>query len=464
MPYSYSTFSDLKTQLAARLQDTANNFWVSAEISLYLVEALRTFGCCSGFWRARGNITTATNTAYYDINVGLTDGSTLFLSPTVTDRDIIQQLQYMLLESAASQTTWTGTEQFSYQDLANSIQNRLNQFMSDTGIVVNRSVINVASPSIGRQILDQKTIDVRRVAWLGSAPENYYTTLWREDERLLTAANQGWSVNSGTPEAYSIMASGPLQLQIAPIPRSNGQMELLTVDSTSLDPANGATVLGIPNDLTPAIKWGALADLLGKDGIARDPARAQFAEQRYRQYVLLARTLPVVIHAELNGVPLIPSTLQEMDAATPGWQNITAGPANPVQDVILAAPNLIAVSAIPDQQYSITFDVVRKTPVYADTDPIQLGREQLNIILDYAEHLALFKVGGAEWHATERQANNFLLQSITYNQRISAAARAVFSATEQSERQKQGVPRRVESWLKKTFGTGALKVGDDAGS
>ncbi len=76
----------------------------------------------------------------------------------------------------------------------------------------------------------------------------------------------------------------------------------------------------------------------------------------------------------------------------------------------------------------------------------------------------MFKVGGAEWRATERQANNFLLQSITYNQRLSAAARAIFSAAEQSQRQKQGIPRRVQSWLKQTFGAGALKVGDDAGS
>lgn len=369
-------------------------------------------------------------------------------------------LEYSLLEAASDGSTYSGTEMFTYQDLASAIQNRLNQFLSDTGITVNRSVINVASPPIGRQVLDQKTIDVRRVAWQGSSPENYYTTLWREDERLLTAADPGWSVNPGAPEAYSIMAPPPLQLQIVPIPQSNGTIELLTVDSAALNPATAATILGIPDDLTPAIKWGALADLLGKDGIARDPVRSQFAEQRYQQYVQLARMMPVVIHAELNGVPLIPSTLQEMDASTPNWQNITADPSSPVQDLILAAPNLIAISAMPDTAYAVTLDVVRKTPAYAGSDPVQLGREQLDMILDYAEHLALFKVGGTEWHATERQAQNFMLQSITYNQRISAAARASASAAIQSERQKQGVPRRTQ---RTGVGVGALTMGTDGG-
>lgn len=453
MPYSHTTFSQLKTALSQRLGDTNKIFWVDTELGLLSTESIRTFGLCSGFWRERGTLSTSANLAFYDICTNLSTGAELPLQYAVTDRNIIQQVQYALLESASSQTAWTGTEMFTYQEVANAIQNRLNQFMADTGCVVNRSLVSVISPPSGRETLSQNTVDVRRAAWLGSSPENYYTTLWREDERLLTAADQSWSVTPGAPEAYSIMAPPPLRFQIAPVPVSNGQLELLTVDSASLDPANSATILGIPDDLTPAIKWGALADLLGADGIARDPIRAQFCEQRYMQYVQLARMLPVVIHAEINGVPLIPSTLQEMDASTPNWQNITANTINAVQDLILAAPNLIGLASIPNTAYSVTLDVVRKTPVYNDGDNVQIGREQLDAILDYAEHLALFKVGGAEWHATERQANNFLLQAMTYNQRLSAAALAALSASIQSQRQKQGVTRRNET----AAGLGAMK-------
>lgn len=464
MPYTHTTFAQLQTELALRLFDAGNVYYTATELVLYLTESLRTFGLCSGFWRARGTVTASANTAFYNLNTLLTDGSTLLLAPTITDRDIIQQLQYYLLETSAavSQSAWLGTEMFTYAGISAAVQNRLNQFLSDTGVVVTRSLITSLSPPIGRQVLTQSTIDVRRIAWIGASPENYYTILWREDERLLTAADQSWSVTPGTPANYSIMVPPPLQLQLAPIPVSSGQLELLTVDSTVLIPATSATVLGIPDDLTPAIKWGALADLFGNDGIARDPVRATYCEQRYQQYVRLARALPVVLHTELNGVPLIPSTLQELDASTPNWQNITSDASHPVTDVVLCAPNLIALSCIPDTTYSVTCDVVRRTPIpVLDADYVQLGREQLDMILDYAEHLALFKVGGMEWHATERQANNFIAQSITYNQRISAAVRASLSASSQSERQKQGIPRRVDSWLKRTFGVGALTVGEE---
>src|SRR5438309_1064099 len=413
MPYAHTTYTGLKTSLSERLADTAKTFWTDTELGLYLTEALRTFGLLSGFWRARGALRTIANTVFYDITTQTYGSPTLqaLLGSTVTDRDIIQQLQYHLVESASDQTQWLGTEQFIYNDIVKAVQQRLNQFLADTGIVVTRSLVAVASPPIGRQQLTDTIIDIRRAAWLGASPLNYYVPLWREDERTLTAANQGWSVNPDGPDAYSILGPPPLQLQLSPIPVASGQLELLTVSTgTALNPASSATALGIPDDLAPAIKWGALADLLGKDGIARDPVRAYYCEQRYQIYVRLARVLPVILHAGLNGVPLIPATLQEMDAAEPNWESVTASPFNPVADVIIAAPNLIALNPVPDTLYSVTLDVVRKTPTYSDADQVQIGREQLDAILDYAEHLALFKVGGAEWHSSERQANNFLIQ------------------------------------------------------
>ncbi len=450
MPYTHTNRAALKVELAHRLGDNNKIFWVDTELGIYIDESLRTFGLCSGFWRERGTIAASPSQAFYNINSDLSNGTELILAPTITDRSIIQSLQYALLESATSQSSWTGTEMFTLSDLTNAVKNRVNQFLSDTGVVVHRTLVGVSSPPGGRQLLPQSVIDVRRAAWLGASPFNYYNPLWRSDERMLTAAGQFWFVNADTPEMYSIMAPPPLQMQLAPIPLANGQLELLTVNSVpALNPSVSATVLGIPDDLTPAIKWGALADLLGMDGVARDTIRAQYAEQRYQMYVQLARLLPVVIHAEINGVALIPSTLQELESSTPNWENSSSRP----EDIALAAPNMIVLNPVPDATYSTTLDVIRKTPVpVLDSSSIQVGREQLDMILDYAEHIALFKVAGAEWHSTERQAQNFLVQSLTYNQRIAAATRSAFASSLQSERQKEGIPRRIEA-----SGIGALK-------
>src|SRR5262245_15312311 len=440
-------------------------FWVDAEMDILLREALRTFGLLTGFWRERAVFNTDPDVTWYDLR---TYAPTL-LSSTVTDRDIIQSVQFALLETATVQTSWTGTEQFTYTDITNALQNRMNQFLSDSAIVVTHSNVDWAVLTVGnlQQELSQNTIDIRRVAWLQDPPTPYYNTLWREDERSFTGGFPLWPGQPQTPpESYTIMGPPPLTIRIEPPTAADGTLDILTVDSTTLNPSLLPTVLGIPDDLTPAIKWGVLADLLGKDGIASDQVRSDFCEKLYPQYVQLALLLPVVIYAQFNNtvsatttVPatgLIPATLQELESSTPNWQNIIDVP----QDIVIAAPNLIAFNPRPDDDYSIALDVVRKTPMpTSDSTQIQIGREQLDTIIDYAEHLALFKVGGQEWHATERQADNFLIQSITYNQRISAAAHAVFSAAEQSQRQKQQTVRRMND---SAYGIGTVKAGRNA--
>jgi len=445
MPYSHTTFGQLKTELSLRLYDANKVFWVDQELGLYIIEALRTFGLCSGFWRERGTFDTAPAAAFYDLRTALPT----LLEPTVTDQDIILQLQYHLLETKAtvSQSSWLGTEMFTFEDIWQGVQNRLNQFLADTGIVVQRSLQPVIAPPEGRQPLDQSIIDVRRVVWIGAPYFSYFVWLAREDELGMTMYSQLWSVNSDIPISWSIMAPPPLQLQLSPVPITDGQVELLTVNSVNLTPWAGPTVLGIPDALSPAIKWGALADLMGNDGVSRDPVRAEYAERRYREYVELARMLPVVIHGEINGVPLVTNALKDLDHFALNWENSQAPPT----DLILAAPNLVAFYPVPDGIYSATCDVVRNAPIPAsDGDYLQVGREQLDMILDYAEHLALYKCAGTEWHATDRNAESFIRQSLSYNERVAASARYAFTARGQSA---------VEKTLRSRRRPGATGVG-----
>src|SRR6516165_4272717 len=244
MPYSHTTFGQLKTELSLRLYDANKVFWVDQELGLYIIEALRTFGLCSGFWRERGTFDTAPAAAFYDLRTALPT----LLEPTVTDQDIILQLQYHLLETKAtvSQSSWLGTEMFTFEDIWQGVQNRLNQFLADTGIVVQRSLQPVIAPPEGRQPLDQSIIDVRRVVWIGAPYFSYFVWLAREDELGMTMYSQLWSVNSDIPISWSIMAPPPLQLQLSPVPITDGQVELLTVNSVNLTPWAGPTVLGIP--------------------------------------------------------------------------------------------------------------------------------------------------------------------------------------------------------------------------
>ncbi len=435
MAYTAQTFLQTKVQLAERLSDTGMVHWTDTELGIYVKEALRTFGLLSGFWRERGTVNTTSGTSFYDLTT-LLSGS--LLTYTVTDHDIIQEIQYMLLEDASDQTTWPGTNQFTYEDVTGAVQRRLNQFLSDTGIIQSR--ITQVATLTSRQQLPDTVIDVRRVANQGVTPLNYWNRLKREDEFSISAGNIGWTTEQGTPQVFSVMAPPPLTLTLSPTPSSVSTLELIVVKTgTPLTPDTTPSVIGIPDDVTPAIKWGALADLLGKDGPAYDPARADFCEKRYTQYVQLTRLLSCVVNVEIQGRSKIAETLHDLDEGFHDWQNYSGQPGY----IALCGWNLAAIAPVPNNVYSLTFDVVRNSVVpTSDSDYLQVGREQFDMILDYAEHLALFKSGGEELNSSMRQADNFMTQSITYNQRLAAAASYVITPKDASQRTKYQFPRR----------------------
>ena len=140
------------------------------------------------------------------------------------------------------------------------------------------------------------------------------------------------------------------------------------------------------------------------------------------------------------GLPAIVTTLASQDAAYPGWQGLATGAPT---DIALCGLNLLALRPVPNDIYSITLDVVRNAPVPTlDETPVEVGREHLDSLLDYAEHLALFKVGGTELEASERQAQNFLRQAALSNERLSAASSFSSFVKEQSGLEEGHRPRR----------------------
>jgi hypothetical protein len=149
----------------------------------------------------------------------------------------------------------------------------------------------------------------------------------------------------------------------------------------------------------------------------------------------------------------MPDTLFDLDAAVPGWQNTTGIPSA----VTLAGWNLLALYSVPQvASTALTLDVVQNAPIpAADGDFVQMGSDQLDALLDYAEHLALFKCGGSEFAATLQQADNFLLSAMQYNQRLSATARYIVTPKQYGTREKLYVPREQNA---ESLGTGASQT------
>ena len=434
MAYTHCTLAQARSQLLARLQDASGIFFVAAEANGYLRESLRTWQSLTGYWRARATFDTVAATSFYDLSALL---SPALRAPTLLDQDLIADIEYHLMEPATP-TVWTGTAQFLLQDLTDSLQRRRNQFLVETGCHLTHNVLAMPAPPIGRVSLSDNVIDVRRAAWYNV--NSVYTHLWREDEWAMNASDPTWSTSYATPQSFSIIATPQVSIQVSPNPLDIGTLDLLTINTgAALDPATGI-LMGIPDDFCWIVKWGALADLLSKDGPAHDTQRADYCEKRYQQGVQLANLFTCVIQAEIAGVPLIVNSLADLDAFDQDWQNGSSTPT----DIAIAGLNLIVPYPKPDGIYALTFDVVRNAPVpAADGDYLQVGREELEAILGYAEHLAMFKVGGPEFAGTSHYWDNMLRIATAHSERMSAASRYVAILAEQSRKEEYARPRRV---------------------
>ena len=83
----------------------------------------------------------------------------------------------------------------------------------------------------------------------------------------------------------------------------------------------------------------------------------------------------------------------------------------------------MAVVPYPDRLYLITLDLVRNIPVpVVDGDFLQIGNEKVNTILNYAQHVASLKMGGAEFQATMPYYQDFLKAAVLDNNRLNASA------------------------------------------
>lgn len=389
MPYTAPTFAAAKTALASRLNDPGKVRWIDAELGAYVREALRTWNAWTSHFRDQGSFVTTMNQAFYDLPTVIPTQR----GYTVTNWELIADLQYALLEPAAAGGTWTGTDQFTLAQLSGAVQGVRDQFLRETGAVLSRTeTVYAAPPASGRIALDEAVSVVRRAAWRPTASQ-LLQPLLRTDEWAATHFKPAWPQSTEAPMAYSVSATPPLTLQVIPPPAGEGTLDLVSINQgATIDPLV-SSLLGIPDDWAWVIKYGALAELLQHDGLALDPQRGAYCEARYAQGVESARAAAVVLDGRINDVTCQIGSLADADSYSPLWQLLGGVP----NSLLLAGQNLLASWPPPGGTggpWTITLDVVSNAPVpSADGDILQIGQDVYDTILDLAQHTALLKEG-----------------------------------------------------------------------
>jgi hypothetical protein len=480
VPFTYTTLAAARQQLANRLYDPNMVFWTSAELTLYVQEALSTFNAFAQYWRGDFQFPTATTTTWYD----LTRVANTLRPFTVTDVDLYTIMEYHLLEPPTG-AIWNGTAMFTINDLFKAVQRRRDEILGNTGCTITRSVQNSSTGTI-RNFLSDSIIDVRRIAWiptqvpffisgntsntdtlvtnvtstvtlvigqpisgsgipanttiaglglnsltlsnpatstaanvsLSVTPFPEATPLWPEDTWSFQSYEPEYGVQQqGVPSSFSLSAQPPLSFDVDIPPQQEGQYELLTVNAgTDLTPVI-PTIMPIPNDFAWVLKWGALADLFSKEAEAKDTMRAQYCNMRYQQGMQLLTMSPAVLEVRVNNVPVWTDAVRSADEFQTDWQAQTPG--QPVS-AFVAGLNLIALSPQPDSTaYSVSVSVVENAPLPVENDDfLQVARDDYDVILDYAQHLALVKCGGEEFIRTKPLFDRLVRQAALYNSKL----------------------------------------------
>lgn len=211
---------------------------------------------------------------------------------TVTDQDITNEMQVTLLETPNEGASY-GSGLYTASEVAAALNYRLRDFYKRTGLVTKRTTDTGTNANQAEQNLPGDVIDILRVAYPdingntiaimpGSATE---ADMFLSDE---------FGSNSAVdlPATFTLDTSGVLQILLLPPPNDNRAIDYVYVaQPTSLPTAPDGTHLECPDDFTPYIKYGALADLFGKTGETYDPVRAGMCEQLYELGVQMAKLL-----------------------------------------------------------------------------------------------------------------------------------------------------------------------------
>ena len=134
------------------------------------------------------------------------------------------------------------------------------------------------------------------------------------------------------------------------------------------------------------------------------------------------------MRVRFNGKPLAPVTLADLDTGQRYWESETtiSGGVVPTTPKMwcIGGINLVAIwPADHDGSNALMVDGIASTPTFvSDTSYVDIGKEELNTLLDYMEHIALFKEGGVEFEASMPLFQSFLSGAVTRNAMLMANA------------------------------------------
>lgn len=407
--FSYITFGALKAQLAAKLNDPTNITWSDAENGAYLTEALRFWNVLTQYWPQDWTFTITPPLASDWSFLNNTSTGASPRAQTLTVNDLYTILCFHLYERSTANLTGMFTE----DDFNTATQQVRDEILQQTA--ANMGVLEgiEVTPGTNRTFLPDTTLDVRRMRYEGN-DSGVTNTLVKGDSNSFLRFSPAYRQQTGTPARFDILGSPPLALTVDFAPNESNAIELLVMNAGTTITATSAP-LQIPDDWMPVLKWGVLFELLSKESESTDQQRANYAKKRYEEGLRAISAMPWLLNGYLNNeaadiVPVIGK-----DRNSYNWQdNPSAWPS-----IVVGGVDLIAPCPIPTAPLAITLTMVGNAPIPADDDAyVQAPRDVIDTLLDYAQHLAAWKMAGDEAEEAEPLYQGFVQYAMRTNARL----------------------------------------------
>jgi hypothetical protein len=136
-------------------------------------------------------------------------------------------------------------------------------------------------------VVDQFTLTYLQFAAYGATTGGtaaYFQRLYELTSEELTLNNRQWKQTWATPTSWFEDRSGNYQWGLGPIPAVGAPLELIASirDSDTLTLLDGFLVADL---LVPYFKYLAMLYIFSKDGVYKDPQRAQYCDMRFKRGV-----------------------------------------------------------------------------------------------------------------------------------------------------------------------------------
>jgi hypothetical protein len=404
--YTHTTFQNLVDQLAADLNDSSKVFFTDFELRRNIREALRIWNILTGWNRYVGSFNTTSGVAFYHLPTQFPD----HLGSTVTAHEIIGDMQLRLMEPYEPIASTGISEMFTHADLVRALQQKRNRYYAETNSNIIQQMPIFVNAGDGIVELPDNVISITRAVWRTS--DNKYYRLTSTDEATSTSFLPSWRQTANIPRHYSVAAQPQLTVQLIPPPSASGELLLFCNKTGDNIDTTVSQVLGPHDDIAWGIGWGALETLLLRDGIGRDPERAQMCGQMYSLSIELAKSLPMVLGVSINDVMIPPTALKMLDTMKAGWEGGNTGA--PMFPALME--DWLAIYPVPDDIYNVSVSMVRRSPTPLPADSIELGREQLAAVVGWARQLCAFKQEGSQLQQGIQASTALVEQARIYNE------------------------------------------------